>query len=148
MVAFSKIRVFLIYFLIIALVAPSIGCYKPGYLQKSQSTAVSERWKVEGIDASSLSADEKKVFETLGAPTYIRFFRKLSPEREGVYEWVYTDPVRMVYFVDGQQLEYVVMDEDLSRLTYHEKKWRLYGSITAAVVGGVGLLTYYLIGRK
>jgi len=147
MVDFPKLRAFLIYFLVITLLAPLFACYKPAYLQKSQKTEVAERWRVKDIDPTRLSAEEKIVFAAMGPPTFIRFFRKLSPEREGVYEWVYTDPVRLVYFADGKQLEYVVMDEDLSRLNYQERKARLYVTITTAVVAGLGLVGYLVYDR-
>lgn len=147
MVRFSKLPAFLVYFLILTFLAPGLGCYKPAYLEKSKGTEVSARWQVKAIDPSQLSEDEKKIFEAMGPPTFIRFFRHLSPAREGVYAWVYTEPVRMVYFIDGKHLDYAVVDEDLSRLNYQERKARTYGTITAAVVAGLGLIGYLVYDR-
>ena len=148
MTPFSKFRAFWVYLLIVAGLTPSMGCYKPRYLQKSEATEVSHRWRVQAIEPSLLTEDERQIFTILGPPAYIRFFRRLSPERERVYAWVYTEPVRVVCFVDGKHLPYVLVDENLSSLNYQERRWRLYGSIGAAAAAGVGLLTYYLIGRK
>jgi hypothetical protein len=143
-----KLKSFFILFLCVSLLASSVGCYRPAYLDKAQGTEVPERWKVQSIDASRLSPDEKAVFEKMGAPTYIRFFRNLSPTRERVYQWMYTDPMQIVSFMDGKKMEYAVVDDDLSSLNYQEKRWRLWGGISAGVVGALGLLYYYLFARK
>jgi len=131
-----------------AILMASLGCsYKPSYLQKSARTQVSERWKVVKLDPSRLSPDEALVFERMGSPQYIRFYRKLNPLRERVYAWVYTDPVRLISFVDGKQVDYVVVDDDPSPLNYHQRKSLFWGSIGAATAGGLGLLYYYIAGK-
>jgi len=85
--------------------------------------------------------------EKMGSPQYIRFYRKLDPDRERVYAWVYTEPVRLISFIDGKQVGYVVVDDDPSPLNEHQKKRLFWGSVAIATVGGLGLL-YYFIVRK
>jgi hypothetical protein len=144
----SKLKFFFIFFLCFCLLASSVGCYKPAYLDKSENAEVSDRWKVKAIAPSRLSPDEKAVLETMGNPQYVRFFRRLSPNRERVYEWIYTDPLRFVSFIDGKKLDYVVVDDDLSFMDYQEKRKLLYAGIVTGAVLAVGLLSYYLFGRK
>lgn len=131
-----------------ALWVHSFGCtYKPAYLQQGKRAQVSERWKVEKINGSLLSPDEKSVFETMGSPQFIRFYRKLSLEREKVYAWVYTDPPRFVTFLDGKRVDYVVLDDNLSSLNEYQQKILFWGGITAGTVAGLGLLYYYLANK-
>jgi len=86
-------RPFLVYLTLTALVFSPLGCsYKPSYLQKSDSTKISERWMVLKLNPSKLSADEKGVYDKMGPPAYIRFFRNLTVEREKVYEWFMKSP--------------------------------------------------------
>ncbi|MGD0625656.1 MAG: hypothetical protein ABSB32_13155 [Thermodesulfobacteriota bacterium] len=136
------------YFVSVAFLMGSWGCsYKPSYLQRSESAQVSDRWKVRTIDPSRLSPDEAAALEKMGSPQYIRFYRKLDPDRERVYAWVYTEPVRLISFIDGKQVGYVVVDDDPSPLNEHQKKRLFWGSVATATVVGLGLL-YYFIVRK
>lgn len=147
-VTVMKFKCFWVYFLSLALLLASIGCsYKPAYLQKSEKTQVGQRWKVQKIDPTRLSSPEASVFEKIGPPQFIRFYRKLDPGRERVYMWIYTEPVRLVSFIDGKQVEYVVVDDNLSPLNDYQKKWLFWGGISAGAVVGAGLLYYYLVGR-
>ena len=139
----------LVYFISAALLTASVGCsYHPSYLQKSEKAQVSERWKVEKIDPSRLSPEEAAVYEKEGAPQYVRFFRQLAPDRKGVYEWIYLEPVRLVSFIDGKTVEYVVVDDNPSPLNEYQKEWLYWSSITAGTVVGLGLLYYFLIAKK
>jgi len=127
----------------------SVACtYKPAYLQQGKKAQISERWKVEKINTSLLSPDEKSVYETFGSPQFIRFFRKLSLERERVYAWVYPEPVRFVTFIDGKRADYVVLDDDPSSLNEYQRKVVFYGEITAGVVASLGVLYYLFLGKK
>ncbi len=143
----AKLKSFFIFFLCFCLVVSSAGCYKPAYLDKTEKGEVPERWKVKAIDRSRLSPDEKAVFETMGAPQYVRYFRRLSPDRERVHEWIYTNPPRLVSFIDGKKLDYVVLDADLSSLTYQERRKLFWAGITTGVVVGLGLIYYYLFAK-
>jgi hypothetical protein len=61
--------------------------------------------------------------------------------------WIYTEPVRLVSFIDGKQVEYVVVDDKLSSLNEHQKDWLFWGGISAGAVVGAALLYYYLVGK-
>lgn len=125
----------------------SWGCsYKPSYLQRSEKAQVSNRWKVRKIDPSRLSPDESAVFEKMGSPQYVRFYRELDSDRERVYAWVYAEPVRLISFIDGKQVAYVVVDDDPSAWNEYQKKWFFWGSVAAGTVAGLVLL-YYLLGK-
>lgn len=144
-----KFKSFCAYFLSLTLLTTPLACsYKPAYLQKSEKTQVAQRWKVQKIDPSRLSPQETSVFEKMGSPQFIRFYRKLDPDRERVYMWVYTEPVRLVSFIDRKPVEYVVLDDNPSPLNDYQKKWLFWAGVSAAAVGGTGLLYYLLIGRK
>jgi hypothetical protein len=140
MTPFRKGKYFLVSLTLIAFLSLSLGCsYKPAYLQESQSTPVKERWKVVKIDPGRLSADEKAVFEKMGSPTYVRFFRHLSVDRAKVYEWVYAEPIQLFTFMNGKKAEYVVLDENPSSLNEAEKNalfWTAIGVGVAVVIGG------------
>ncbi|MBI4495482.1 MAG: hypothetical protein HY697_00960 [Deltaproteobacteria bacterium] len=131
-----------------ALLSLLAGCgFKPAYLQKTSRTEVSNRWKVERIDPSRLTADESAVYEKFGLPKYVRFFRTIEPERLRVYEWVYTDPVHLAFFIDGRKVEYVAVDDDTSPLNETQRKWLYRGGIAAGVVAGLGGATYFFFFR-
>jgi hypothetical protein len=118
---FLTFKSFWVSLILITLGVSSVACtYKPAYLDKGKSTQVSERWRVDKIDPSRLSPDEKSIYETMGSPQYLRFYRKLSLEREKVYAWVYTEPVRFVTFIDGKKVDYVVVDDDPSSLNEYQ----------------------------
>jgi hypothetical protein len=143
-----KFKSFCVYSLSLALLTPSLACsYKPAYLQKSEKTQVAQRWKVQKIDPARLSPEETSVLEKMGPPQFIRFYRKLDPDRERVYMWVYTEPVRLVSFIDRKTVEYVVVDDNPSALNDYQKKWLFWSGVSAAAVVGSGLLYYFLIGR-
>ena len=149
MTSILKFKCFYVYFLSLALLTSSLTCsYQPAYLQKSEKTRVAQRWKVQKIDPSRLSPEETSVLEKMGAPQFIRFYRKLDPDRERVYTWIYTEPVHLVSFIDRKPVEYVVVDDNPSALNDYQKKWLFWSGVSAAAAVGSGLLYYFLIGRK
>jgi hypothetical protein len=109
---------------------------------------VAQRWKVQKIDPSRLSPPEASVFEKMGPPQFIRFYRTLGPDREPVYMWIYTEPVRLVSFIDGKPVGYEVLDDNPSPLNDYQKKWLFWGGISAGTVVALGLLSYYLFAKK
>ena len=144
-----KFKSFWVYCLALTFLAAPLSCsYKPAYLQQSEKTPVAERWKVEKIDPSKLPPPEASVYEKMGAPQYIRFYRKLDPNRERVYMWIYTEPVHLVSFIDGKPVGYVVLDANPSPLNDYQKKWLLWGGVSAGTVVALGLLSYFLFGKK
>jgi hypothetical protein len=146
---FRSFKSFGVYLILSAFLYSSFGCsYKPAYLQKSAKTQVPDRWKVEKINPSRLSPEEKSVYETMGAPQFIRFYRRLTLDRERVYAWVYTEPVRFVTFLEGKKIDYVVLDDNPSPLNEYQKKTLFWAGVTTGVVVGLGLLYYYFFGNK
>ncbi len=144
-----RLKPLMVYSVLTAFLSAPLGCgYKPSYLVKSEKTPIAQRWKVGSIDPSSLSADEKMAWEKMGSPQYIRFFRHLTPERERVYEWIYTDPVRLISFIDGKRVAYAVVDENPSSLNEGQKKVLFWSGVTTAAAVGLGLLYYYTLGSK
>lgn len=148
MPSFLNFRSFLVYLTLTAWVFSPLGCsYKPSYLQKSETAKISERWRVLKLDPAKLSAEEKEIYDRMGPPLYIRFFRNLSVEREKVYEWVYEEPVQLFTFMNGKRVDYAVLDADPSSLNPSEKRILLWTGIiagsAAAVAGGV----YYFMNK-
>jgi hypothetical protein len=144
-----RLKSICVYTLLTAFLVSSLACsYRPAYLQESKKTELSERWKVQKINPNRLSADEKSTLEQLGTPDYIRFYRRLSQQREKVYAWVYADPVRLVTFIDGKKIDYVVLDEDLTSLNEQQRNRRFWGGIAAGSVAALGLLYYYFLAKK
>ena len=146
MISFLKFKSFGVYFVLVAFLMASGGCsYKPSYLQRGEKAQVSERWRVRKIDPSKLSSDESAVLEKMGPPQYIRFYRKLDALRMPVYSWVYTEPVRLISFIDGKQVGYVVVDDDPSSLNEHQKKVFFWSSVVAGTVGGLALIYLFVL---
>jgi hypothetical protein len=146
---FRTFKSFWVYTILAALLLPSFACsYKPAYLQRGGKTEVADRWKVENINPSLLSPDEKSVYETMGTPQFVRFYRRLSLDRERVYAWVYTEPVRFVTFLEGKKVNYLVLDDNLSPLNEYQKKTIFWAGVTTGAVVGLGLLYYYFFGNK
>ena len=146
---FLRFKILCAYIVLAAFLGSSAACgTKPAYLKEGKTAEVSERWKVKKIDPSLLSADEKSVLEKFGNPDYIRFYRKRSLEREKVYAWVYADPARFITFIDGNEVDYAVLDEDLSSLNEHQRNMLFWGEIAAGTVAALGLLYYFLFAQK
>ncbi len=139
---------FLVYLVLMAfLTAPAACSYKPAYLQKSKKTELGERWKTVKINPAKLSKDEAEVFEKMGPPEYVRFYRHLSIDREKVYEWIYVEPVRLVSFMGGKKLSYVVVDDDPTPFNERQRNTLFWTGITAGSAVGLGLLYYLLIAK-
>jgi hypothetical protein len=146
---FLRFKIICVYLLLTAFLGSSAACgYKPAYLKEGKTAEVSERWRVKKIDPALLSSDEKSVLERFGNPDYIRFYRKRSLEREKVYAWIYANPARFVTFIDGNKVDYAVLDEDLSSLNEHQRNMLFWGGITAGTLAALGLLYYYLVAKK
>jgi hypothetical protein len=146
---FLRFKIICVYLLLTAFLGSSTACgYKPAYLKEGKTAEVSERWRVKKIDPALLSSDEKSVLERFGNPDYIRFYRKRSLEREKVYAWIYANPARFVTFIDGNKVDYAVLDEDLSSLNEHQHNMLFWGGITAGTLAALGLLYYYLVAKK
>jgi hypothetical protein len=146
---FLKCRSVLACSLAVIFLCTSLGCgYKPSYLQKEKTGEVPNRWVVEKINPSKLSADEAAVYEKMGAPNYVRFFRQLSMERKRVYEWVYLEPVRLVSFVDGKKFDYTELDEETTPWNEKQKKTFINTGIVVGVVAALGAIYYYAFGQK
>jgi hypothetical protein len=100
----------------VVMVLAVAGCtYKPGYLQ-GKSTDVPNRWTVEKVVPTRLSADQQSVLERRGPPVYVRFFREVET-RNRVYAWIYAgegEAVDIVWFVDGKRVESIAVDSDPS----------------------------------
>jgi hypothetical protein len=98
------------------------------------------RWSGGKLKAEKLSDDEKTVFTELGTPDTIRFFRT-AQTRQPVYEWLYQQPIRIVWFVDGQRVDYVAVDANLSSLKKETRETGraklIKGGIVGGIVGGV-----------
>jgi hypothetical protein len=134
--------------LVVALLLAPFGCsYKPSYLQKSNKTEISERWRVVKINPERLSPDEARVYQTTGAPQFIRFNRKHGIDRERVYTWIYTNPVRLFFFLDGKKVDYVVLDDNPSPLNDYQKKVLLWSGVTVVTIASLGLLYYYFVAK-
>lgn len=141
------LKVLFIWPLIAALLLTPVGCYKPSYLQ-GKTAEVAERWGVSKIDPAKLSADEASVYEKMGPPQYVRFFRKLDPDRQRVYEWIYTNPVQLVYFMEGKRVDYVMVDDNPTPLNEYQKRSLFWTGVTGGTVAGLGLIYYYFFGNK
>lgn len=111
------------------------------YMRKWQpAERISNRWAGGTIRAERLSADEAVVFEELGTPDVIRLYRQV-PTRERVYAWIYEESNQVIWFVEGQQVEYVEVDKNslplsrMARQTLRQKA--LAGGILMGTVGSL-----------
>ena len=109
---------------------------------------IRNRWTNGTINANRLSEDERGVFDEFGAPDALRFFRTVET-REPVYEWIYTEPFRAVWFISGTRVDYVTVDTNLSRRTTASRE-TLVGKLTtggllAGTITGVAMGTIALI---
>ena len=110
---------------------------------------IPNRWTNGTIKADSLSEDERALFEESGPPDTLRFFRTVET-REPVYEWIYTEPFRAVWFVSGTRVDYVTVDSNVSTRTTASRqalagKLRT-GGLLAGAIAGTALATVTLIG--
>jgi hypothetical protein len=109
---------------------------------------IPNRWTNGTIKADGLTEDERGLFEEFGTPDTLRFFRTVET-REPVYEWIYTEPFRAVWFVSGTRVDYVTVDANLSRRTTADRenlarKLRT-GGLLAGAIAGMAMGTVALI---
>ncbi|HEY7490189.1 MAG TPA: hypothetical protein VIH59_03665 [Candidatus Tectomicrobia bacterium] len=101
---------------------------------------VSNRWAGGTLKESKLSSDEAAVYQELGNPDIIRFFRA-AETRQPVYEWIYTEQEQVVWFVDGQRVDYVAVDNDSSGLPKETRETLqrkfVAGGLLGGAIGGV-----------
>lgn len=114
------------------------GCtYKPAYI-RGDTTDVANRWRVDRVEPTGLSEDQREVFERKGPPAYVRFFREVET-RKPVYAWIYageSEAVDLVWFVDGRQVEVIAVDSDTSAYSSTTRRRVRYALLigTGAVV--------------
>jgi hypothetical protein len=111
------------------------------YMQKWQPVErIANRWSGGTIRADRLSEDEKAAFEALGTPDVIRFFRQV-PTSERVYAWIYEASNQVIWFVDGQQVDYVEVDSNPLPLSWAERQTlqqKIFaGGILAGTIGAL-----------
>lgn len=118
------------------IVVVCVGCSLPApYMQRWEPvTGITNRWTGGTIVASKLSADEATVFQSLGTPNAIRLFRE-AQTRQQVYAWIYLEPAKSVWFIDGKQVEYVIVEANNSPLTKAERETLTQKLITGGVLG-------------
>ena len=109
---------------------------------------IPNRWTNGTINADRLSEDERGVFEEFGAPDALRFFRTVET-RETVFEWIYTEPFRTVWFVSGARVDYATVDTNLSRRTTSSREITARnlrtGGLLAGTIAGLAMGTVALI---
>ena len=110
---------------------------------------IPNRWTNGTINAGRLSEDERALFEESGPPNALRYFRS-AETREPVYEWIYTEPFRAVWFVSGARVDYVTVDANVSARTAASRqalatKFRT-GGLLAGAIAGTALATVSFIG--
>jgi hypothetical protein len=118
------------------------GCTSQAtYMQKWQPTdRISNRWADGTIRADRLSDDEAAAFQELGTPDVIRFYRRV-PTRERVYAWIYEASNQVIWFVDGQRMDYVEVDDNTLPLTQEEQQTLKSKAFAGGVLfGAVGAL--------
>ena len=94
------------------------------------------RWTGGTFKVHKLSNDEKEVYTELGVPDAIRFFRALHT-RQRVYEWLYQESNRAVWFVDGKRVDYVAVDTQLSRFKKETRETQREKMTAGGIVGGI-----------
>ena len=96
---------------------------------------IANRWTGGTFDEKKLSSDEAAVYKEVGTPEAVRFFRTLQT-RQRVYEWVYLQAERNVWFVDGVRVDYVTVDADSSAFTKESRETLQDKLKTGGIVGG------------
>jgi hypothetical protein len=119
-----------------------VGCStQAGYMRGWQPVErVGHRWTGGTLREQRLSEDEAAVFAELGTPEAIRFFRS-TLTRQRVYAWIYEKNEQIVWFVDGQRVEYVAVDTNTSSVPQAAreatKEKLTAGGVLAGAVGGI-----------
>lgn len=118
------------------------GCsLQANYMRNWQLTPdIANRWTGGTIQEAKLSSDEITVFEELGTPEDIRFFRS-AESREPVYEWIYKEREQLVWFVANKQVDYVQVDTNTSGWTEIERETgkdkAITGGLMTSIIGGL-----------
>jgi hypothetical protein len=98
------------------------------------------RWTGGTLHEQKFTPDEAAAFAQFGTPQVIRFFRSILT-RQHVYEWIYTEQGQSVWFVDGQRVEYVAVDTQMSSLPQASRDVMqekfIAGGALASAVGGI-----------
>jgi hypothetical protein len=97
---------------------------------------IANRWTGGTFNEKKLSSDEAAVYQELGTPEAVRFFRTLQT-RQRVYEWIYLKTERNVWFVDGTRVDYVAVDAGSSAFTKESRETLQDKVITGGILGGV-----------
>ena len=125
-----------------------VGCSsQASYMQGwTQVPGYNARWTGGTFKVGKLSGDAIAVYEELGEPDAVRFFRALHT-RQHVYEWIYQEPEQIVWFVDGQRVDYVTIDTSPSALTKETRETIQRKATTGAVLGTVigGFATGFIL---
>jgi hypothetical protein len=102
---------------------------------------INQRWTGGRFAEHRLSGDEAAVYQELGKPDAIRFFRAMQT-RQRVYEWIYFNTEQTVWFIEGARVDYVTVDANTSPITKEQRETierkLITGGVVGAVVGGVG----------
>ena len=118
-----------------------LGCsMRAPYMRHWRPTpGLNYRWTGGAVNESRLSNDEAAVYAAFGKPEVIRFFRALHT-RQRVYEWIYEEQDRIVWFVDGKRVAYVAVDANSSALSKETReavqRKLVSGAVLGTVVGG------------
>ncbi len=123
---------------LLAVILFVVGCTpQASYMRKWQpAERIANRWSGGEIRTGKLSADETAVFEEMGTPDVIRLFRRVQT-RERVYEWIYESDGQVVWFVEGERVDYVVVDENMLPLTREERQSFRQKAYAGGVLSGV-----------
>jgi hypothetical protein len=101
---------------------------------------VGNRWTGGTLREQKLSEDEAAVFAQRGTPEAIRVFRS-TLTRQRVYAWIYEEQGQVVWFVDGQRVDYVAVDTNMSAVTQAAREATqeklTAGGALAGAVGGI-----------
>ena len=97
---------------------------------------INNRWTGGTFEEKKLSNDEAAVYKELGTPEAVRFFRTVQT-RQRVYQWIYLESERHVWFVEGTQVDYVAVDADSSAFTKESREILKDKLITGGILGGV-----------
>jgi hypothetical protein len=125
-----------------------LGCTPQAtYMRKWQAAEnMSHRWAGGTIREERLSEDEATVFKELGTPDVIRFYRQV-PTRERVYSWIYEASNQVIWFVEGQRVDYVEVDANTLPLSKEEQQTLKQKAFASGVLAGVvgGLATGFIL---
>ena len=112
------------------------GIQAPLYAQLAGPDDTDESLDRGHHEGTETPADEAAVYQELGTPDTIRFFRAVQT-RQRVYEWIYTEKQQVVWFVDRQRVEYVAVDTDTSGQPKNPAKISNRSSLREGLLGAV-----------